>query len=32
MDVVLEAIENTNRIAEIVIEDFELDTSFKYPI
>lgn len=31
MDVVLEAIENTNRIAEIV-EDFELDTSFKYPI
>jgi DNA polymerase-3 subunit alpha len=31
MDVVLEAIENTNKIAEIV-EDFELDTSFKYPI
>ena len=31
MDVVLGAIENTNKIAEIV-EDFELDTSFKYPI
>ena len=30
MDVVLEAIENTNRMAASV-EDFELDTSFKYP-
>lgn len=31
MDVVLEAIENTNRMADSV-EDFELDTSFKYPV
>lgn len=31
MDVVLEAIDNTNKIADEV-EDFELDTSFKYPI
>lgn len=31
MDVVLEAIENTNRIADL-IEDFELDKSFKYPV
>lgn len=31
MNVVLEAIENTNRVADMV-EDFELDTSFKYPI
>lgn len=31
MDVVLEAIDNTNKIADKV-EDFELDTSFKYPI
>lgn len=30
MEVVLEAIENTNRMADMV-EDFELDTSFKYP-
>lgn len=30
MDVVLEAIENTNRMADSV-EDFELDTTFKYP-
>lgn len=31
MDVILEAIENTNKMAEIV-EDYEIDTSFKYPI
>lgn len=31
MNVVLEAIENTNRMAASV-EDFELDTSFKYPV
>ena len=31
MSVVLEAIDNTNKIADIV-EDFELDTSFKYPV
>lgn len=31
MDIVLEAIENTNRMAASV-EDFELDTSFKYPV
>lgn len=31
MDVVLEAIENTNRMADMV-EDYELDTEFKYPI
>lgn len=31
MDVALEAIENTNRMADQV-EDFELDTSFKYPV
>ena len=31
MDVVLEAIDNTNKIADEV-EDFELDTKFKYPI
>jgi DNA polymerase-3 subunit alpha len=31
MDVVLEAIENTNRMAEMV-EDYEIDTSFKYPV
>ena len=31
MDVVLEAIENTNKVADIV-EDFDLDTSFKYPV
>lgn len=31
MDVVLEAIENTNKVADKV-EDFELDTSFKYPV
>ena len=31
MDIVLEAIENTNRMAAS-IEDFELDTSFKYPV
>lgn len=31
IDVVLEAIENTNKVADIV-EDFELDTSFKYPV
>lgn len=31
MNIVLEAIENTNRVADIV-EDFELDTSFKYPV
>ena len=30
MDIVLNAIENTNRIADMVI-DFELDMSFKYP-
>lgn len=30
MDVVLEAIENTNRLADMV-EDYELDTEFKYP-
>lgn len=30
MEVVLEAIENTNRMADSV-EDFELDTEFKYP-
>lgn len=30
-EIYLEAIENTNRMAESV-EDFELDTSFKYPI
>lgn len=30
MDVVLEAIENTNRIADMV-ESFELDRSYKYP-
>lgn len=30
-NVYLEALENTNRIAESV-EDFELDTSFKYPV
>lgn len=30
MDVVLEAIENTNKIADMC-EDFKLDTSFKYP-
>lgn len=30
IDEVLEAIENTNRIADMV-DDFELDTSFKYP-
>lgn len=31
MDVVLEAIENTNRMAASVT-DYELDTSFKYPV
>ena len=31
MDVVLEAIDNTNKIADMV-EDFELDTNFKYPV
>ena len=31
MNVILEAIENTNKVADIV-EDFELDTSFKYPV
>ena len=31
MDVVLDAIENTNRMADMV-EDYELDTEFKYPI
>lgn len=31
MNVVLEAIENTNKMAEMV-EDYELDTEFKYPI
>lgn len=31
MDVVLEAIENTNRMADSV-EDYELDTAFKYPV
>ena len=31
MDVVLEAIENTNRMADSVT-DYELDTDFKYPI
>lgn len=31
MDVVLEAIENTNRMADSVT-DYELDTSFKYPV
>lgn len=31
MDVVLEAIENTNRMADSVT-DYELDTAFKYPI
>lgn len=31
MDVVLEAIENTNRMADSVI-DYELDTDFKYPV
>lgn len=31
MDVVLEALENTNRMADSC-EDFELDTAFKYPI
>ena len=31
MNVVLEAIDNTNRMAASV-EDFELDTSFKYPV
>lgn len=31
LEVVLEAIENTNRMAASV-EDFELDTSFKYPV
>lgn len=31
MSVVLEAIDNTNKIADMV-EDFELDTSFKYPV
>lgn len=31
MDVVLEAIENTNRMAECV-SDYELDTAFKYPV
>nr|WP_297933151.1 PHP domain-containing protein [uncultured Lachnoclostridium sp.] len=31
MDVVLEAIENTNKVADMV-EDFELDTKFKYPV
>ena len=31
MDVILEAIENTNRMADSVT-DYELDTTFKYPI
>ena len=31
IDLIYEALENTNRMAESV-EDFELDTSFKYPI
>lgn len=31
MEIVLEAIENTNRMAASV-EDFQLDTSFKYPV
>ena len=31
MDVVLEALENTNKMAD-QIQDFELDTSFKYPV
>lgn len=31
MNVVLEAIENTNKMADMV-EDYELDTEFKYPI
>ena len=31
MPVILEAIENTNKMAEMV-EDYELDTEFKYPI
>lgn len=31
MHVVLKAIDNTNKVADMV-EDFELDTSFKYPI
>lgn len=31
MDVVLEAIENTNRLADSVT-DYELDTAFKYPV
>ena len=31
MNVILEAIENTNKVADMV-EDFELDTSFKYPV
>lgn len=31
MNVVLEAIENTNKMAESV-EDYEIDTSFKYPV
>lgn len=31
MDIVLEAIENTNRMADSVT-DYELDTSFKYPV
>lgn len=31
MDIVLEAIENTNRMADSVI-DYELDTDFKYPV
>ena len=31
MDVVLEAIDNTNKVADMV-EDFKLDTSFKYPV
>ena len=31
MDIVLDAIENTNKVADMV-EDFELDTKFKYPI
>lgn len=31
MNIVLEAIENTNKMADMV-EDYELDTEFKYPI
>lgn len=31
MDIVLDAIENTNKVADMV-EDFELDTKFKYPV